>query len=453
MSFGSLLSLGGGLALVLGIMALAVRLLRGLRPGLVGGVGREAELRVVSRAPLGPRQGVAVVRYRSRDLLVSYGEGGVRLLEGEEGSEREKSPGAESRSWGSGPALLTRPDRPGDEEGEGPFEPRWWNRIRSAAGVGRVGLVLLLTALGTVGLPGGAEAEVPALEGRHLHASFASPARAVPQQEAVQEPVSAPSPAGQAVAGGEAGGQEAEGEPESSSLSPETAVLGLARQLPEMDLSVGEGEDGLQVSGPVGTVLFLGFLTLLPTLLLLMTGFTRILVVMHLLKQALGTQTAPPTHLLTAMALLLTGFVMAPTLSEVNRRALTPWLDGKMDEVQMIRTASVPFRSFMLEATREEDLGTFLEMRGGPRPETLDDIPMVVVTSAFVISELRHAFQIGFALFLPFVVIDIVVASVLMSMGMFMLPPVMVSLPFKLLLFVLVDGWSLVIEGLVRSFA
>jgi flagellar biosynthetic protein FliP len=395
---------------------------------------------------------VAVVRYRSRDLLVSYGEGGVRLLDGEEGSEREKSPDAESRSWRPGPALLTRPDRPGDEEGKGPFEPRWWNRIRSAAGMGRVGLVLLLAVLGTAGLPGGAEAEAPALEGRRLHAPFDLSARSSFEKGAVQEPVSAPSPTDQAMTDQEAEGQDGEGGPESS-LSPETAVLGLARQLPEMDLSVGEGEDGLQVSGPVGTVLFLGFLTLLPTLLLLMTGFTRILVVMHLLKQALGTQTAPPTHLLTAMALLLTGFVMAPTLAEVNRRALTPWLDGKMDEVQMIRTASVPFRSFMLEATREEDLGTFLEMRGGPRPETVDDIPMVVVTSAFVISELRHAFQIGFALFLPFVVIDIVVASVLMSMGMFMLPPVMVSLPFKLLLFVLVDGWSLVVEGLVRSFA
>jgi flagellar biosynthetic protein FliP len=219
-----------------------------------------------------------------------------------------------------------------------------------------------------------------------------------------------------------------------------------------MDMRVGEEEEGLQLRGPVGVILFIGFLTLLPTLLLLMTGFTRILVVMHLLKQALGTQTAPPTHLLTAMALLLTGLIMAPTLSEVNRTALDPWLEGQVDEVQMIQAASGPFRQFMLGVTREEDLGTFLDMHGGERPTTVEEIPMVVVTSAFVTSELRHAFQIGFALFLPFVVIDIVVASILMSMGMFMLPPVMVSLPFKLLLFVLVDGWSLVIEGLVRSF-
>jgi len=228
--------------------------------------------------------------------------------------------------------------------------------------------------------------------------------------------------------------------------------MDLARQLPSMDLQVGD-EEGFSISGPVGTVLFIGFLTLLPTVLLLMTGFTRILVVLHLLKQAMGTQTAPPAHLLAAMALLLTGFVMAPTLTEVNRVALTPWIAGEMDEVEMMKSASVPFRHFMLESTGENELVAFMDMRGGDRPETVDEIPLTVLTSAFVTSELRHAFQIGFALFLPFVVIDIVVASVLMSMGMFMLPPVMVSLPFKLLLFVLVDGWSLIVGGLVQSFA
>jgi flagellar biosynthetic protein FliP len=232
----------------------------------------------------------------------------------------------------------------------------------------------------------------------------------------------------------------------------EDAVLDLARQLPAMDLRIGD-EDGFSVSGPVGTVLFIGFLTLLPTVLLMMTGFTRILVVLHLLKQAMGTQTAPPAHLLAAMALLLTGFVMAPTLSEVNQQAIGPWMEGQMDEVEMMRTASFSFRNFMLGAVEETDLATFMDMHGSEAPETVDQIPLLVITSAFVTSELRHAFQIGFALFLPFVVIDIVVASVLMSMGMFMLPPVMVSLPFKLLLFVLVDGWSLVVGGLVQSFA
>jgi flagellar biosynthetic protein FliP len=202
----------------------------------------------------------------------------------------------------------------------------------------------------------------------------------------------------------------------------------------------------------VGIVLFMGFLTLLPTLLLLMTSFTRILVVLHLLKQALGTQTAPPGHLVAAMALLLTGFVMAPTLSEANRVGFDPWVRGEIDEVAMLQEASVPFRGFMLSTMRQQDLEAFMEMgRVGP-VETVDDVPLVVVMTAFVTSELRAAFQMGFALFLPFVVIDLVVASVLMSMGMFMLPPIMVSLPFKLLLFVMVDGWTLVMEGIVRSF-
>ncbi|NJD19391.1 MAG: flagellar type III secretion system pore protein FliP [Gemmatimonadetes bacterium] len=225
-------------------------------------------------------------------------------------------------------------------------------------------------------------------------------------------------------------------------------------RLPDVRVSVGGGDaDAIELSGPVGTVLFVGFLTVLPTLLLLMTSFTRILVVLHLLKQALGTQTAPPAHLLTAMALVLTSFVMAPTLEEANDRAVAPWMAGQMDAGTMLREGSLPFRSFMLRATREQDLAQFVEMSGKPVPARVEDVPLVTLTAAFVTSELTSAFQMGFALFLPFLVIDIVVASVLMSMGMFMLPPVMVSLPFKLLLFVLVDGWSLVMGSLVQSFA
>lgn len=218
-------------------------------------------------------------------------------------------------------------------------------------------------------------------------------------------------------------------------------------------LTVGSSEeDGLTVSGPVGTVLFLGAMTLIPTLLLLTTSFTRILIVLHLLKQALGTQTAPPAHLLAAMALLLTGFVMAPTFEVVHATAIEPWMNGEMDEMQMFQAASIPMRDFMLSVTREQDLEAFLAMRDAPMPETIDEVPFIVVTSAFVTSELTSAFQMGFAIFLPFVVIDIVVASVLMSMGMFMLPPAMISLPFKLLLFVLIDGWSLIMSSLVQSF-
>lgn len=227
----------------------------------------------------------------------------------------------------------------------------------------------------------------------------------------------------------------------------------IMRMMPQMDIKMGDEKDGgLRLNGTVGIVVMMGLLTLLPTLLLMMTGFTRILIVLHFLKQAMGTQSAPPAQLLGAMALLLTGFVMAPTLSEVNSKAITPWLDGKITQVEMMKTGVQPMREFMLKQTRESDLKTFIEMSRLPRPNTVDDVPLHVLMSAFVASELRTAFQIGFAIYLPFIIIDAVVASVLMSMGMFMLPPAMISLPFKLLLFVLVDGWSLTISSLVQSF-
>ncbi len=390
MSPGSLLSLAAGLAVVLGLMALVVHVARRFRPDLVG-PRTGPSVAVLSRHPLSPRQGIAVARFEDRLLLLSYGEGGVRLLQ----EAPDENPVAEKALTPAAPA---------------PSFPKVWRRAKRAAGLG-------LGALLLVGLMGGS-------------------------REIAAQTIPGPSVAGAVQATPPAAGAP----------SPDGSLLDLARRLPSMDLQLGN-EDGLSVSGPVGTVLFIGFLTLLPTVLLMMTGFTRILVVLHLLKQAMGTQTAPPAHLLAAMALLLTGFVMAPTLTEVNQAALVPWMNGEMDEVEMLRTASGPFRRFMLAATGDDELRAFMEMHGGRAPATVEEIPMVVVTSAFVTSELKHAFQIGFALFLPFVVIDVVVASVLMSMGMFMLPPVMVSLPFKLLLFVLVDGWSLVVGGLVQSFA
>lgn len=228
----------------------------------------------------------------------------------------------------------------------------------------------------------------------------------------------------------------------------------LTKLAPQMDVRLGNGSSsGLRLSGTVGVVVMLGLLTLLPTLMLLMTGFTRILIVLHFLKQALGTQSTPPSHLIAALALLITGFVMAPTLSEVHDHALKPWLAGEIEQVAMMERATVPLRAFMLKQTREEDLGVFLDLRDQPAPTTQADIPLVTLVSAFVTSELRTAFQIGFAIFLPFIIIDIVVSSVLMSMGMFMLPPAMIALPFKLLLFVLVDGWTLIVQSLVSSFA
>jgi flagellar biosynthetic protein FliP len=234
--------------------------------------------------------------------------------------------------------------------------------------------------------------------------------------------------------------------PRSEAVSPSST--------PSMSVSLGNTAkgDGLQVNGTVGVVILMGMLTLLPTLVLMMTGFTRIMIVLNFLKQAMGTQNAPPGQLVAAMALILTGFVMAPTIEVANRTAITPWLDGRMEQMDMLKTASQPFREFMLAQTRESDLRTFTELSGAPAPATPADIPLVTLMSAFTASELRTAFQIGFAIYLPFIVIDAVVASVLMSMGMMMLPPAMISMPFKLLLFVLVDGWTLVVESLVRSF-
>jgi flagellar biosynthetic protein FliP len=227
----------------------------------------------------------------------------------------------------------------------------------------------------------------------------------------------------------------------------------LTKLAPQMDLRVGGKDDGgLRLSGTVGIIVMMGLLTLLPTLVLLMTGFTRILIVLNFLRQALGTQNAPPAQLVAALSLILTGFVMAPTLNKVNETALQPWMNGKMEQGEMMKTAVIPFREFMLKHTRDHDLQVFIDMSAGVAPQNEDQIPLVTLVSAFATSELRTAFQIGFALFLPFIIIDIVVSSVLMSMGMFMLPPAMISLPFKLLLFVLVDGWTLVVQSLITSF-
>ena len=170
------------------------------------------------------------------------------------------------------------------------------------------------------------------------------------------------------------------------------------------------------------------------------------------LKQALGTQTAPPGQLLAALSLMLTGFVMAPTLSRAHTEALQPWMDGTITEGEMLTAGVVPFREFMLAHTPERDLERFIEMANVEPPQTADDIPLAVLVSAFAVSELRAAFQMGFAIFLPFVVIDLVVSAVLTSMGMFMLPPTMIALPCKLLLFVLADGWALTVQSLVASF-
>lgn len=228
----------------------------------------------------------------------------------------------------------------------------------------------------------------------------------------------------------------------------------IAAVAPTIDLQFGKSAngEGLRLSGTVGVVLMMGLLSLLPFLLLMMTAFTRILVVLSFLKQALGTQGTPPGQLMAALALVISGFVMAPTLREVNTVALEPWMEGRIEQVEMMQQAVVPFRTFMLAQVGDKELQAFVDLAEIPQPKTREEVPLPVLVSAFATSELRTAFQIGFALFLPFIVVDVVVSAVLMSMGMMMLPPAMISLPFKLLLFVLVDGWTLVVTGLVQSF-
>jgi flagellar biosynthetic protein FliP len=193
-------------------------------------------------------------------------------------------------------------------------------------------------------------------------------------------------------------------------------------------------------------------LTVLPSLVMMMTSFTRIIVVFAILRQALGLQQTPSNQVLLGLALFLTLFIMSPILQEANRVALTPYLEEKITPAAAVEAAAVPFREFMLSQTRETDLSLFLRISGAEKPDTPDDLSFLVLTPAFVTSELKTAFQIGFLLFIPFLVIDLVVASVLMSMGMMMLSPIIISLPFKLMLFVLVDGWAMVIGSLAGSF-
>ena len=206
------------------------------------------------------------------------------------------------------------------------------------------------------------------------------------------------------------------------------------------------------VSTSVKLVLLLTVLSLAPSILILMTCFTRIVVVLSFTRTALATQQMPPNQVLIGLALFMTFFIMAPTFQEVNNEALTPLFNNEINLEQAYDAAVVPVKEFMSNHTRQKDLALFLEYGGVDRPESIQDIPLTALVPAFAISELKTAFQIGFMIFIPFLVIDMVVASVLMSMGMMMLPPVMISLPFKILLFVLVDGWYLVVKSLLQSF-
>jgi len=199
-------------------------------------------------------------------------------------------------------------------------------------------------------------------------------------------------------------------------------------------------------------LILLTVLSLAPSILILLTSFTRIVIVLSFVRTGLATQQMPPNQVIIGLALFLTFFIMAPTFHEVYEDALRPLFDEEITLEEAYDRAVVPFKEFMSEHTRQKDLALFLDYRGGERPETVEDIPLSALVPAFAISELKTAFQMGFMIFLPFLVIDMIVSSVLMSMGMMMLPPVMISLPFKVLLFVMVDGWYLVVKSLLESF-
>ncbi len=499
----------GTLAFVLGLVLLVAKLAKRFLPGATLASGSEA-FAVVQRIPLGQRQGIAIVQRGDLLIGVSVGDGGVRTLftlptgaggVAHDSASQEQNAHPETQMTVAARGALPFPgiaaairDTPHDQAVGASFRKVLGDAIR---GTVLRALILITGALGASSLSAqtvaptrpspttaatarpATAAPAPATTGglRTLPPAAAQPGpRILPPRPDPQ--AQSPRPAKTASTPSKSGGeatisplmaasqardiatqqQRADGNAPLTTAEAQRiagrADSMIAKLAPQMELTLGgkaQGE-GLRLSGTVGVVIMMGLLTMLPVLLLMMTGFTRILIVLHFLKQALGTQSAPPGQLLAAMALLLSGFVMAPTLRDVNSNALEPWMAGKIEQVEMMSRAVVPFKAFMLRQVRDQDLQTFVDLAEIPQPESREAVPLTILMSAFVTSELRTAFQIGFALFLPFIVIDVVVGSVLMSMGMVMLPPAMISLPFKLLLFVLVDGWGLVITGLVQSF-
>ncbi len=370
-----------------GLLLLVLRLLKRLHAG--GAPTGVLPLDVLDRKPLGPKQGLLLVRVGERVLLLATGDQGVRLITEVRGDDRDR--------------ILAPAARGGDRT-------RADHEFRRLLGRLTLALALTLTAA-----PAGAQSASDSARGVVPVGPVLAPAPTARTAVVPQGPVAAPA-------------------------------------VPGVDVRIGQGPEQVRLSGTVGLVVFLGALTLLPAVVLLMTSFTRILVVLHFLRSAIGTQGSPPGQLLVAIAVLLTGVVMHPVLDEVNRTALQPYLEGRLPQNEAYRAAVEPFRRFMLGNVRDKDLATFTELAGVAEAGSIDEVPTLTIVSAFVTSELQTAFWMGFVIFLPFVVVDLVVATSLMSLGMFMVPPVMISLPFKLLLFVLADGWSLVAQNLVASF-
>lgn len=222
--------------------------------------------------------------------------------------------------------------------------------------------------------------------------------------------------------------------------------------LPTVSLGFKNADNPAEVVNVIKIILMMTVLTLAPAILIMMTGFTRILIVLSFMRQALGVQQLPPNQLLVGLALFLTFFVMGPAFTEINKNTLQPYIAGNMAQDVALENAVTPLRKFMFAQTREQDLSLFVQLAKIEQPKTRADVPTLVLIPAFIVSELKTAFLIGFIIFLPFLIIDILAASVLMAMGMMMVPPVMISLPFKIMLFVLVDGWTLLIGSMIKSF-
>jgi flagellar biosynthesis protein FliP len=225
-----------------------------------------------------------------------------------------------------------------------------------------------------------------------------------------------------------------------------------AGNLPMISIAMDKAKGPEDVSVVIQIFAALTLLSIAPAILIMLTSFTRFIIVFSLLRQAMGTQQMPPNQILVGLAMFLTFYVMSPVWQDVNQNAVQPYLEKKISSEQAVNTALTPIRKFMYKQIREKDLALFVEIAGLKRPDTPADVPTMVMIPSFIISELKTAFELGFLLFIPFLIIDMVVASVLLSMGMMMLPPIMISLPFKLLLFVLVDGWHLIVGSLVKGF-
>ena len=223
--------------------------------------------------------------------------------------------------------------------------------------------------------------------------------------------------------------------------------------LPKITMGVEEASGPSDFVMTMQIVFLVTILSLAPSILIMMTSFTRLVIVFHFLRSALATQTVPSNQILIGLALFISVFIMKPVITEINDNALQPYLNEKITQEEALNKATAPIKTFMLNQTRDRDINLFVQLRQTGKPASLEELSIFTLIPAFIISELKTAFQIGFLLYLPMLAIDMVVASVLLSLGMMMLPPIMISLPFKLLLFVLVDGWYLVVESLVKGFA